>query len=110
MSKAEAAGTEVAPLFAALGDAARLRLIRRLCDGGPQSSVTLATGFELSRQAVTKHLRVLARAGLVRAEQVGRESRYRLTPDRLQAAQAFLESVDAQWDDALARLHAHLEW
>ncbi|MEQ8484720.1 MAG: metalloregulator ArsR/SmtB family transcription factor [Pseudomonadales bacterium] len=115
MSRAEAAraGTtavaDAAPVFAALGDATRLGLIRRLCDGGPQSIVALSAGFGLSRQAVTKHLRVLARAGLVAADAVGRERRYRLTPQRLTAARAFLEAVDAQWDDALARLQAHVE-
>jgi DNA-binding transcriptional ArsR family regulator len=63
----------------------------------------------VSRQAVTKHLRVLERVGLVRGEQVGRESRYSLVPDRLRTAREFLDVVDAQWDDALARLKAHVE-
>ena len=98
-----------APVFAALGDATRLGLIRRLCDGGPQSIAALSAGFDLSRQAVTKHLRVLAQAGLVAADAVGRERRYRLTPGRLAAARAFLETVDAQWDEAMARLQAHVE-
>lgn len=105
MLRADAA----APVFAALGDATRLGLIRRLCDRGPQSIVALSAGFDLSRQAVTKHLRVLARAGLVQADPVGRERRYRLVPERLTSARAFLDMVDEQWDDALARLQAHVE-
>ena len=96
-------------MFAALGDGTRLRLIQRLSDGRPRSIVQLSDGFELSRQAVTKHLRVLERAGLVRARQVGRESRYSLAPERLRPAREFLDVVGAQWEDALARLKAHVE-
>jgi len=98
-----------APVFAALGDPTRLRLIRRLGDGRQRSIVQLCDGFDVSRQAVTKHLRMLQRAGLVRGEHVGRENRYSLVPERLAWAREFLDAVGAQWEAALTRLESHLE-
>src|SRR5438093_2915049 len=73
-----------ADLFAALGDASRLRLVARLCEGGPQSIVSLTSGSEITRQAVSKHLRVLKNAGLVRDIRRGRESRWEFEPRQLE--------------------------
>ena len=105
MSSAEAA----APLFAALADPTRLALLERLADGAPRPIVALAAGSALTRQAVTKHLAVLRGAGLVARRPAGRETHYALCPERLAEARAWLDKVGAQWDDALARLKAHVE-
>ena len=86
MSKASAAARRVmdaAPLFAALGDETRLRLIHRLSSGGPGSITQLSAKSAVSRQAITKHLRVLADAGLVRSTRRGREQVWDLALDRL---------------------------
>lgn len=98
-----------ATLFAALGDPTRLRLVIRLSRGEPLSITDLASGTKMTRQAVTKHLHVLAGAGLAAGSRLGREQRWSL--DRRQLAQAclFLDRISQQWDDALARLKAAVE-
>lgn len=98
-----------APLFAALGDATRLQLVLRLSSGGPESIASLTAGTNVSRQAVTKHLVVLARAGLVRDRRRGRERIWRLEPTRLDAASGYLDRISHQWDAALDRLQHHVE-
>jgi len=98
-----------APLFAALGDARRLRLLARLCEAGPLSIVRLCDGADISRQAVTKHLRVLAEAGLVRGARQGRESRWVLEPAPLAEARSYLDLISNQWDEALGRLRELVE-
>ena len=105
MPSAEAA----APLFAALADPTRLALVERLADGAPRPIVALAAGSALTRQAVSKHLAVLRGAGLVVRRPSGRETLYALRPERLEEARAWLDSIGAQWEDALARLKAHVE-
>ena len=101
--------TGAAPVFAALGDPARLRIIGKLCDSGPLSIVRLTQGEGISRQAITKHLRALSDAGLVRNERSGRESLWRLETLRIAEAQQYLGQISARWDDALGRLKALLE-
>jgi DNA-binding transcriptional ArsR family regulator len=98
-----------APVFAALGDTTRLKLVRRLVDGQPRSIAQLADGLDLTRQGVTKHLRVLQRAGIVRVKSVGRESQFTYVREPVDRARSYLETVSAQWDDALARLRAFVE-
>jgi DNA-binding transcriptional ArsR family regulator len=98
-----------APVFAALGDATRLKLVGRLVDGQPRSIAQLADGLDLTRQGVTKHLRVLERAGIVRAKWVGRESQFSYVREPVDRARSYLETVSAQWDDALARLKVFVE-
>lgn len=98
-----------APLFAALADPTRLALLERLADGAPRPMVALAAGRSLSRQAIAKHLAVLDRAGLVDRRPAGRETLYALRPERLAEARAWLDRVAGQWEDALARLKAHVE-
>ena len=98
-----------ASVFAALGDETRLSLLTRLTNGEPQSISRLTSGTRLTRQAVTKHLRVLEGAGVVRANRVGRESRFALDPKPLMDAQTYLGHVSRQWDNALARLKALVE-
>ena len=99
----------VTPVFAALGDITRLELAHRLADGSPRSIAQLADGLELSHQGVTKHLKVLESAGLVRAQKVGRERRYVCEPETLQTASSYLNDIATQWDGALARLKAFVE-
>ena len=98
-----------ADVFAALGDETRLGLLAKLTLGEPRSIVQLTEGTRLTRQAVTKHLRVLQAAGVVRSERVGRESRFTLDPRPLTEAQAWLDHVSKQWDNALLRLRALVE-
>lgn len=101
--------TGTAPIFAALGDETRLRLVSRMCAGGPLSIVQLTGGSGVTRQAVTKHLHVLAEAGLVRDSREGRERRWELDPSRLDEARHALDVISRQWDDTLGRLQEFLE-
>lgn len=98
-----------ARLFAALGDETRLRLVSRLCDDGPMSITGLTGGFNVTRQAITKHLRVMEEAGLVRSTRHGRESIWQISPERLRDARRHLELISKQWDDALGRLRKFVE-
>jgi len=102
-------GPARAALFAALGDETRLALVAKLTGGQPRSISHLARGSRLTRQAITKHLRVLERAGIVRSVRAGRESRFRLDPQPIEGMKQYLELVSAQWDQALARLQAFVE-
>jgi DNA-binding transcriptional ArsR family regulator len=98
-----------AHLFAALGDETRLRLVSRLCDGGPLSITRLTEGSNVTRQAVTKHLRVMEGSGLVRCARRGRESVWQLDRRRLEEARRYLGMISRQWDDALLRLRKFVE-
>ncbi len=100
---------EAAPVFASLGDATRLRIVARLCDEGPLSITRLTEGAGVSRQAITKHLRALEGAGLVRGNRDGRERRWELRTARLTEVRRHLERISAQWDTALERLRAMVE-
>ncbi len=100
---------EAAPVFAALGDPTRLRVVARLCTGGPASISRLSDGETVTRQAITKHLQALADAGLVRGHRKGRERIWELDPGRLELAHQYLNHVSAQWDAALGRLKAFVE-
>jgi DNA-binding transcriptional ArsR family regulator len=98
-----------APVFAALGDETRLALVSKLSDGQPHSISQLTKGSRLTRQAVTKHLRVLERTGMVRCDRLGRESRFELNPKPIEDIRQYLELVSKQWDQALSRLKAFVE-
>ena len=98
-----------APLFAALGDETRLALVDRLGAGGPQSITRLTTGSAVTRQAITKHLHVLADAGLVHDTWRGRERIWALDTDRLDEARHYLDQIAQEWDEALDRLKAFVE-
>jgi len=104
-----AALEEAAPVFAALGDETRLRLVIRLSVDGPMSIARLADDTPVTRQAVTKHLQVLAGAGLARSSRFGRESVWELDPKPLDAARQCIEGLSAQWDAALGRLKKFVE-
>lgn len=112
MSRAEnpaEAREPAASIFAALGSVKRLDLLSQLGDGREHSITALTDEAELTRQAVTKHLRVLQEAGLVERRRVGRESRFALRPDSLDAAKDYLTRVSDQWDQAIERLRAAVE-
>jgi DNA-binding transcriptional ArsR family regulator len=96
-------------LFAALGDPTRLALLHRLSDAGPASISALAERFSMTRQGVTKHLQVLADAGVILGAREGREHVWTLNPARFADARRTLDTIAREWDDALGRLKAHLE-
>lgn len=109
MARSAAALRQRASVFAALGDETRLSVLGRLSAGTPQSITRLTEGTRLSRQAVTKHLRVLETAGVVRSIRAGRENLFALETKRLADARHYLDEVSRQWDDALQRLRAFVE-
>jgi DNA-binding transcriptional ArsR family regulator len=98
-----------ARVFAALGDKTRLALVATLCSVEPTSITKLAEDSKLTRQAITKHLGVLERAGIVRSSQSGRERLFQFDPEPLEALKAYLNSVSKQWDQTLGRLKTHVE-
>lgn len=98
-----------AAMFAALGDATRLLLLVRLGTGGPQSIKQLTLGLPVTRQAVTKHLRVLENANFVTQKAHGRERRFIVRQAAIAEAQAALKVIGQQWDDALVRLKNFVE-
>lgn len=100
---------EPAAVFAALGEPTRIRLLDRLGDGAARSIASLAEGMPMSRQALTKHLRVLEAARLASVERAGRQTLYRIDPAGLLAAEAWIGEVSRQWDNAIDRLKRHIE-
>lgn len=111
-SQRSAAGGKLraqAPIFAALGDETRLALVAKLCGGGASSISQLTAGSKMTRQAVSKHLRVLQRAGIVHNFRAGRENLFKFDPRPITGAVDYLRLISAQWDDALQRLKNYLE-
>ena len=98
-----------ARVFAALGDQTRLSLVAKLGRGQPCSISQLTQGSRLTRQAITKHLRVLERAEIVRSVRTGRESLFELDPEPIEEIKKYLELVSEQWDQALSRLKSFVE-
>ena len=96
-------------MFAALGDETRLSLVTKLSKGRPQSISQLAEGSGLTRQAVTKHLRVLESAGIVHSAYMGRENLFELDARPFRDLQQYLRFVSNQWDQALSRLKSFVE-
>lgn len=100
---------QAAPVFAALGDPTRLRLVAALCAGGALSIAQLTAGTAVTRQAVTRHLETLAAAGLVRDVRQGRERLWEFEPARIDDARRSLDAIAQQWDAALQRLKSLVE-
>jgi DNA-binding transcriptional ArsR family regulator len=98
-----------APVFAALGDQTRLSLVARLSVGRQCSIAQLTASSKLTRQAITKHLRVLERAGIVHGVRAGREKLFEFDPQPMKAIKQYLDLVSEQWDQALARLKSFVE-
>jgi DNA-binding transcriptional ArsR family regulator len=106
---ADAANESLAHVFAALGDPTRLKLVAELCGGGAFSISHLTQNTDISRQGVTKHLNVLAEAGVVRDIKIGRERLWQLEPARIDEARRTLESIGREWEMALGRLKSFVE-
>jgi DNA-binding transcriptional ArsR family regulator len=104
-----ASSDALASIFAALGDPTRLKLVAVLCAGGTFSIAQLTAGTDITRQAVTKHLRVLAAAGVVHDVKLGRERLWQLEPAQIEEAKRTLEVIGRQWEVALGRLKAFAE-
>lgn len=98
-----------ARVFAALGDETRLTLVAKLAKGQPSSISQLTEGSQLTRQAITKHLRVLEDARIVRSVRAGRESRFAFDPEPIAEVKDYLDFVSEQWDETLARLKSFVE-
>lgn len=98
-----------APLFDALGDPNRLRIMTRLCDGGPSSTTEVTQVVAVSRQAATKHLMLMEAVGLVSSERKGRERIWRVQPKPLSEASDYLTALSNRWDRAIDRLRAYVE-
>jgi len=98
-----------APLFAALGDETRLSLVAKLCGGKPHSISQLTQRSKLTRQAITKHLRVLESVGVVHSVRTGRESLFEFVPEPIEEIKQYLDFVSEQWDQALSRLKSFVE-
>jgi DNA-binding transcriptional ArsR family regulator len=92
-----------------LGDETRLYLVARLCDDGPTSITGLTAGSKITRQAITKHLRVMEGSGLVKCARRGRESVWELEQRRLEEARRYLDRISKRWDEALIRLRKFVE-
>jgi DNA-binding transcriptional ArsR family regulator len=101
--------SRAAPVFAALGDETRLALVARLSSDGPLSITRLTAGSAVTRQAITRHLDVLATAGLVSDMRRGRERIWELELEQMEAARTYLEHVSKRWDEALDRLKQFVE-
>lgn len=97
------------PLFSALGDHNRLRIVVRLCDGGPSSTSQVSQAVPVTRQAATKHLELLQAAGLVSSSRRGRERIWTLQTRPLAQASDYLDQLSRRWDAAVDRLRAYVE-
>ncbi|MEO3757148.1 metalloregulator ArsR/SmtB family transcription factor [Mycobacterium sp. B14F4] len=106
---AEAPLSAYSSYFDALGDPNRLRIVVRLCDGGPCSTTDVAEVVPVSRQAATKHLKLLESAGLVSSRRAGRERIWRMQPRPLADASEYLTALSQRWDRAIDRLRAFVE-
>jgi DNA-binding transcriptional ArsR family regulator len=109
VAAAVASNETLAQVFAALGDPTRLKLVAVLCAGGTFSISHLTETTEISRQGVTKHLNVLAEAGVVRDVKMGRERLWQLEPGRIEEARRTLEAIGREWDLALGRIKSFVE-
>ena len=97
-------------VFTALGDPIRLSLVAKLCTGQPRSISHLTKRSKLTRQAITKHLRVLESAGIVHNVRIGRKSLFKLDLEPIAEVREYLGYVSEQWDQALLRLKAFVEY
>ena len=96
-------------MFGALGDETRLSLLTKLADGQAYSIAELTRGYKLSRQAITKHLRVLESVGIVHSLRAGRDNRFAFNPKPIMGIREYLDLVSQQWDEALGRLKSLVE-
>ncbi len=97
------------PIFAALADPMRRKLVLNLAENSPKTATQLAEEYPITRQGILKHLDVLEAAGLVMIQQKGREKRYSLTPEPLTELEAWIKAISIKWDERLLRLKTFLE-
>lgn len=97
------------PIFTALADPTRRQLLTNLAESSPKTATQLATEYPITRQAILKHLTILADAGLVTVQQQGREKRYTLTPEPLTEVEQWVKAISARWEERLLRLKVLLE-
>jgi len=97
------------PIFAALADPLRRRLLVNLAENSPKTATQLAHEYPITRQGIIKHLDILKGAGLVVVYQKGREKRYSFTPEPLNEIEQWIKEVSARWDERLLRLKAFIE-
>lgn len=109
MSSSVGSAEPLSPFFNALGDPNRLRIVTRLCEGGPCSTVQLTQVIPVTRQAATKHLLLLEAVGLVTSDRKGRERIWRIQPEPLAQASDYLTALSQRWDSAIDRLRAYVE-
>ncbi|MFV8176155.1 ArsR/SmtB family transcription factor [Mycolicibacterium peregrinum] len=109
MSTSVGSAEPLSPFFNALGDPNRLRIVTRLCEGGPCSTVQLTQVIPVTRQAATKHLLLLEAVGLVSSDRKGRERIWRIQPEPLVQASDYLTALSQRWDRAIDRLRAYVE-
>ena len=100
---------DTATVFAALGDPNRLAMVIRLCGDGPLPTVRLKEATNFSRQAVTKHLSLLEKCGLLTSERAGRDRLWKVQPHRLEETRKYLDKISAEWDSTLKRLQRFVE-
>ena len=97
------------PIFAALADPTRRKLLANLAESSPKTATQLAEEYPITRQGILKHLRILEAAGLVAVYQQGREKRYSFTPEPLSELEQWLQDLSGKWDERLLRLKTFLE-
>jgi DNA-binding transcriptional ArsR family regulator len=97
------------PVFAALADPMRRKLLLNLAENSPRTATQLAREYPITRQGILKHLTILEEAGLVAVNQQGREKRYTLTPEPLTELEQWIKAISAKWDERLLRLKFLLE-
>jgi DNA-binding transcriptional ArsR family regulator len=97
------------PVFAALADPMRRKLLVKLAETSPKTATQLAQEYPITRQGILKHLTILEAAGLVVVHQAGREKRYTLTPEPLSELEQWIKDIGAKWDERLLRLKTLLE-
>jgi len=95
-------------VFVALADPTRCLVFEQLCQDGSGTATTFAARLPITRQAVTKHLTILAEAGLVEVHEAGRERRYMPHPEALQSVTTWIATIEARWDQRLAALRSYL--
>jgi DNA-binding transcriptional ArsR family regulator len=98
-----------APIFAALADPTRRKLLANLAESSPKTATQLAEEYPITRQGILKHLRILEAAGLVAVYQQGREKRYSFTPEPLSELEQWIQDLSHKWDERLLRLKTFLE-
>lgn len=97
------------PIFAALADPTRRQLLTHLAESSPKTATQLAAAYPITRQAILKHLTILAEAGLVTVRQQGRDKQYTLTPEPLDEVEQWVKVISKKWEERLQRLKVLLE-